>query len=103
MTYQQTWQGSAADELAIVARELAALVERVTDAAAAARSLAAATNWQATAATAFHEKAEDWAGQVAGLVCLAETARLDAEHARDRAALLEADASAALLAPTGAR
>ena len=56
-----------------------------------------------TAATAVHEKAQHRAGQVAGHVFLAETARLDAEHARDRAALLEAEASAALLAPTGAR
>lgn len=99
----QIWPGPTADELAIVARELGPLVDRLTDAAAGARTLATATNWQAKAATAFHEKAEAWAAQVAGLVTLAETARTDAAHARDRMALLEADAYAARYAPAGAR
>jgi hypothetical protein len=78
----------AADELAIVARELATLIDRITDAATAAWGLAAATDWQARAATAFHAKAETWAGDVSGLVCLAETARLDAAVAAQRLLLI---------------
>ncbi|MCP2638256.1 hypothetical protein K0817_017010 [Microbacterium sp. HD4P20] len=93
----------ASHQLAVVVRDLAALIEGLTDAAATARGLSAATDWQSSAATAFHEKAELWAGQVSGLICLAETARIDAAHARDRAAFREADAYAAAFAPAGAR
>ncbi|WP_127818148.1 hypothetical protein [Microbacterium sp. CPCC 204701] len=93
----------ASHQLALVVRDLTAIIERLTDAATAARTLSAATDWQSAAATAFHDKADAWAGQVAGLVCVAETARTDAAHARDRAALREADAYAAAFAPAGAR
>ena len=42
-------------------------------------------DWQARAADAFHRQATQWAGEVSGLVCLAETARLSAARARDAA------------------
>lgn len=93
----------ASHQLAVVVRDLATIIEWLTDAAATARGLAAATDWQSRAATAFHEKAESWAGEVSGLVCLAETARIDASHARDRAAFREADAFAAASTPAGGR
>lgn len=93
----------ASHQLAFVVREMTAIIERLTDAAATARSLSAATDWQSSTATAFHEKAEAWAGAASGLVCLAEAARIDASHARDRAAFREADAYAAAFGPTGAR
>lgn len=94
---------SAVTDLAIVARELALLIDRITDAAATARGLADATDWQARAATAFHEKTETWAGDVSGLVCVAETARLDAAAASERLALLAAWAHPHPLLPAGAR
>lgn len=90
-------------DLAIVARELAFLTDRLADAAAAARGLAAATDWQARAATAFHERADKWAGDVSGLVCLAETTRLEAAHARDRAALRATAPDFSLFAPAATR
>ena len=93
----------ASHQLAAVVRDLTAIIERLTDAAATARCLSAATDWQSTAATAFHEKAEAWAGSVSGVICLAETARIDASHARERAAFREAEAYAAAFAPAGAR
>ncbi|KRB36947.1 hypothetical protein [Microbacterium sp. Root180] len=76
---------TAASQLDIVARELAALSERLTVAATGARGLAAATDWRARAAEAFHRLATQWAGEVSSLVCLAETARLSAARARDAA------------------
>nr|BFF09641.1 hypothetical protein GCM10025699_09440 [Microbacterium flavescens] len=75
--------GAAASQLDIVARELTAVSERLVDAAERARALSAATDWQASAATAFHARAEEWAGEISSLVCLAETARLTAVRARD--------------------
>jgi hypothetical protein len=92
----------ASHQLSVVVRELATIIERLTDAAATARGLAAATDWQSPAATAFHDQAESWAGEVSGLICLAETARIDASHARDRAASREADALA-VFTPAAAR
>lgn len=89
------------EQLAIIVRDLARVIERLADAAATARGLAAATDWQSKAASAYHVKAETWAGDVSGLMCLAETARLDAVRARDLAALREADARI-LFAPAGA-
>ncbi len=74
---------AAASQLDIVARELAAVSDRLVDAAARARALSAATDWQASAATAFHARAEEWAGEISSLVCVAETARLTAVRARD--------------------
>lgn len=74
-------------QLAIVARELGVLSGRVVDAAAQARGLAAATDWQARAAELFHERAEEWAGEVSSLVCIAESARLAAVRARDVVAM----------------
>lgn len=76
--------GSTA-ELDIVVRELALVSDRLLEAARAARSLAAATDWQARAAVAFHEKAERWAGDVSALGCLAETVRITAVRAREAA------------------
>ncbi|WP_240642147.1 hypothetical protein [Microbacterium sulfonylureivorans] len=76
-----------ASQLDVVARELAIVNERILDAASRARSLAAATDWRARAAEAFHARAEEWAREISSLVCLAETARLAAAQARDAAYL----------------
>ncbi|MCC2032731.1 hypothetical protein [Microbacterium allomyrinae] len=94
---------SPAQELAIVARELAVIGDRIADAVTNARGLSAATDWQAKAATAYHEKADAWAGAVSSLLCLAETARLDAARARDRVALQEAAPDLQLFAPAARR
>ncbi len=73
-------------ELDLIARELAGVWDRLLEVAAHARGLAAATDWQARAATAFHERAERWVGEVSGMHCLAESARLAAvAAARDAA------------------
>lgn len=80
---------SAAHQLAQVEREFSRLLERITDAAHLARSLADAVDWQAKAAAVFHDRATAWAGDVSGLSCPAETARHDAARARDRAAFAE--------------
>lgn len=85
MTYESPDAATSASQLGIVVRELTALSDRIVDAAAAARGLAAATDWQARAAAAFHRLAEQWAGEVSSLVCLAETARLSAARAQDAA------------------
>lgn len=81
---------STSGQLAAVAHELARLSDRIDDVAIVARGLADATDWQAKAATAFHDRATAWAGEVSSLVCAAETARQDATLARDRAAFAEA-------------
>gem|GEM_PF-1744258 len=73
-----------------VARDLARLIDRITEAALAARGLAEAVDWQAEAATAFHDRAALWAGEVSGLGCLAETTRHDVVRAQDRAAFAAA-------------
>lgn len=73
----------AASQLDLIARELAGISDRILDAGAVARSLSAATDWQSPAAEAFHARAEEWAREISGLVCLAETARLAAGRARD--------------------
>jgi hypothetical protein len=91
---------SAADQLAQIGRELARLIDRITEAATRARGLADAVDWQAKAATAFHDRATTWAGDVSGLACTAETARLEVAQARDRAASAE---SLARLLPGGTR
>jgi len=80
---------SAARRLAVIAHDLARLIDRMTDAALVARGLADAVDWQARAATAFHDRATAWAGDVSGLACLAETARCDIARAHDRAAFGE--------------
>jgi len=80
---------SAAHQLAEITREFSRLIDRITDAALVARGLADAVDWQAKAATAFHDRATTWAGDVSGLVCAAETARCDAARAHDRAAFAE--------------
>ncbi|WP_228479394.1 hypothetical protein [Microbacterium atlanticum] len=92
--------GTSASRLQLVAGALSPLIDRMTDAASAARGLADDVDWQAEAAQAFHERAVAWAGDVSGLACLAETVRLEALRARDRAAF-----AAALpgVAPTGDR
>lgn len=76
---------STTSQLEIVARELGDLSARLEEAAAIARSLAAATEWRARAAEAFHVLATHWAGDVSGMVCLAETARVATVRARDAA------------------
>ncbi|MCH6230473.1 hypothetical protein MK786_06950 [Microbacterium sp. CFH 31415] len=81
--HDTTWTAGVASQLDIVARELGVVSDRLGDAAALARALAASTDWQSSAATAFHARAEEWAGEVSSLVCLAETARLSAARARD--------------------
>ena len=75
----------SAAELDIVVRGLAAVSDRLLDAAVTARALASATDWQARAAVAFHEKAEQWASEVSSLGCLAETVRASAARAREAA------------------
>ena len=67
---------TTAANLEIVARELDTIVERIMDASARARGLSGATDWQSPAARAFHDRASTWAGDVARLVSVAETARL---------------------------
>jgi hypothetical protein len=91
---------SAAHQLAEIARELSRVIDRITDAAARARGLADAVDWQAKAATAFRDRAMCWAGDVSGLGCIAETARLEVERARERAAFAE---SFARFLPGGTR
>lgn len=88
MTYSPFF-ASTADRLDALAREVARLIERITDAALVARGLPEVVDWQAKSATAFHERATTWAGDVSGLACLAETVRFDTLRARDRAAFVE--------------
>lgn len=71
--------------LDIVARELAALGDRIHEQVAVARSLTAVTDWQSKAATAFHERSSEWAVDVARLAPLVEAARTAALDARERA------------------
>ncbi|WP_239453086.1 MULTISPECIES: hypothetical protein [Microbacterium] len=89
MTLLSPLTASAADRLDAVAREIGRLIERMTDAALVARGLADVVDWQAKAATAFHERATGWAGDVSGLASLAETVRYDVIRARERAAFAE--------------
>ncbi|MDY0908147.1 hypothetical protein [Microbacterium sp. CFBP9034] len=77
--------GATASQLDIVARELAVVSRRIGDATQQARGLAAATDWQAKAAQAFHSLADEWAREISSLGCLAETARVAAAQARDAA------------------
>lgn len=93
--------GSPLHQLTIVARELALLRDRLADAAIVARGLADATDWQAKAATAFHERATLWAGDVSGLGCLGEQAQAEVDRACDRARF--AESFAALSLPGGGR
>jgi hypothetical protein len=93
----------ASHQLAIVARELARVIDRLEDAAALARRLSGETDWRAKAATAFHDRADAWAGSVSGLQCLAETARYEAARAQDRAAFVESARAVAALVPAGTR
>ena len=86
MTLLEPAADAASHHLAQIARELARIIDRITDAAIVARGLADAVDWQAKAATAFHDRATLWAGDVSGLACLAETARYDVSRAQDRAA-----------------
>jgi hypothetical protein len=80
---------SAADRIDALARELGRLIERITDAALVARGLADVVDWQAPAATAFHDRATRWAGDVSALACVAEDVRFETACARDRAAFAE--------------
>ena len=80
---------SAAHQLSLIEGRLARLIDRITDAALMARGLADAVDWQAKAATAFHDRATAWAGDVSGLGCVAEGARHDVARARERAAFAE--------------
>ncbi len=70
-----------------VVAELTLLSDRMLEAAASARGLAGQTEWHARAALAFTDRADRWARDVSGLGCLAETARIAAMRARDRAAV----------------
>lgn len=94
-----TADAAASHQLAIVTRELARLIDRLEDAAALARRLSGETDWQAKAATVFHERADAWAGAVSGLLGMAEAARHDAARARDRAAFAESARALASLVP----
>ncbi|MEZ3160741.1 hypothetical protein AB1K54_09380 [Microbacterium sp. BWT-B31] len=75
---------AAAHDLGIVVDELQAFADRLVEVTAVARGLAAQTDWRAKAAAVFHTRAERWAGEVSGLACAAETARLDAVEAQRR-------------------
>ncbi|MFK4807579.1 hypothetical protein ACI3KX_17100 [Microbacterium sp. ZW CA_36] len=89
MTLVHPVADAASHQLAEVVRELARLLDRIADAALVARGLADAVDWQAKAATAFHDRATAWAGDVSGLTCLTETVRYDVARARERAAFAE--------------
>ena len=80
---------TSASELSGAVAQLSRLVERIVDAAVIARGLADTVDWQATAATTFHDRATAWAGEVTGLAALAESARRDAQRACDRAMFAE--------------
>jgi hypothetical protein len=73
--------------LAGIAHELRSLSEVLDGATTTARTLDHATDWHARAATAFHDQAFAWAGDVAGLACLLESVILEVRLAQDRAAL----------------
>lgn len=75
-----------AQRLDIVLRELDALLVRLAEAGLEAGGLAAGTDWSATAARAFHEAADEWAGDVRALEDVAVDLRNDVRIARDRAA-----------------
>lgn len=82
---QCTTPGIASPDIArldIVARELEAISERLNAVAQLARGLSAATDWHARAATAFHDAASAWSGDVSGLGCLADEAQAAAWRAR---------------------
>lgn len=88
-------EASAAEavrELDTAARQLRVLGEELVDAAAAVRALVALVQWEAKAATAFHERAESWAEEVRGVDRILDAARADALSGRARAAF-EADLS----------
>lgn len=78
-----------ASELAGAVAQLRRLIDRISDAAVMARGLADTVDWQAKAATAFHDRATSWAGEVTGLGGLAENARQDVQRACDRAMFAE--------------
>lgn len=80
-------QLAAVEELDEVVRALDALSDRILEVTAEARGVVALTDWHARAAVAFHERAEEWVGEISSLFCPAETARLLAAEARDRAAI----------------
>lgn len=75
------------EELDGVVHALVALAEQILEVTVGARGVANLTDWRAKAAVAFHERAEEWAGEISGLYCLTETTRVLAAEARDRAAL----------------
>jgi hypothetical protein len=74
-------------DLDIVVRELSRLCDSLLESASLARGLATQTEWRSRAAVAFAERSDRWARDVSGLGCLAETARVTAIRARERAAL----------------
>lgn len=80
-------QLAVVEELDEVVRALDALADRILEVIAEARGLVALTDWHARAAVAFHERAEEWVGEISSLSCPTETARILAAEARDRAAL----------------
>jgi hypothetical protein len=79
-------RSDAEAQLAHAARELGRICDRLHETTSTARSLSSQTDWQARAATEFHEMAQRWAEQVARLASYAEDARAAAARARDRAA-----------------
>ncbi|KQZ85584.1 hypothetical protein ASD56_04530 [Microbacterium sp. Root166] len=85
MFYDTTGGAATAAQLNFVVRELERLGQRLIDSATVALALAAATDWQARAAEAFHTQADEWARDVAGLYDLADAARDAAARARDNA------------------
>ncbi len=85
MFYDTTGGAATAAQLNFVVTELDRLGQRLIDGATVASALAAATDWQARAAEAFHEQAAGWARDVAGLYDLADAARDTAARARDNA------------------
>lgn len=76
-------------ELDLAVAELERVCDLLLAFAGEARGLAAGTDWQARAATEFHDRADRWAGDVSSLGCLAESARHAAVSARAAARELD--------------
>lgn len=78
--------GAAASALDSAARQLRMLGDGLTDAAADVRGLVALVNWQATAATVFHERAEECARGITRIEAVIDEARAAARRGSSRAA-----------------
>ncbi|GAA3637956.1 hypothetical protein GCM10022200_21680 [Microbacterium awajiense] len=80
---RDTFCGPVDSDLAAAAAHLAHASAHLDELAFVARALPATTDWDSGAAREFHTRAVEWMGRVTSLRCLAETARIDTERARD--------------------